>query len=172
MAGMLSRAVLLRFLHPFARAGAVLLHAAAFALAGWVAPAAAGSEGFLTVSARVLPYARVELHSAPASVSVTQEDIRRGFVDADAPLSFSMTSNRGQGALLTFTPVGGFFEQAAVSGLPQAVVVDRAGLVVALPSTGGGREHRAVTLRFRFFLATSTLPGVHAWPLKVSTEVL
>lgn len=133
----------------------------------WGAP-----QGTLEISARVLPYTRVELQSGPTVLEVTEADVARGYVDVESPLAFSIVSNSGQGATLVFAPLDGHVQQARVSGLPQPLQLGRSLQALHVGMPGRGMSRLDLRLRFRFYLAEGTPSGVHPWPVRVSTEVL
>lgn len=146
--------------------------AAVALLAAPAGPAWAGSQATLQVSARVMPYTRVESYASPDTLVITASDVERGYVDADAPMAFSIVSNSGQGAAVLFAPLSPHVVSASVSGLPAPVSVGRHPQSIYLPMPGSGLSRLALSLRFRFYLAAGTSAGVHPWPVRVSTEVL
>jgi hypothetical protein len=134
---------------------------------------AAGTESLsLGVSATVLPHTQLEILSVPGSVGIKSSDIDCGFIDVETPVSVAVTSNNPRGAMLMLTTMSDYIEQASMSGLADNVVVSRGGGVVMVPSRGTGRQRTLLTLRFRLFLAKATPPGVHSWPIRLSTNVM
>ena len=151
-------------------AGAVL---AVAALSG-ASPAAhaGGNTSNLTVTARILPYTRVEVVSAPGMLAVDRQDVERGYIDVDTPLQLAVTSNDPRGVLLMLAPMSDYIERADVSGLGGSVLVGRGGGFVQLPSAAPGRQRTAHSLRFRLFLNRNTPAGLHPWPIQVSSQLL
>ena len=135
-------------------------------------PAGVASAGILRVTATVLPFTRVELQAPPGALAITAADIERGFVDVDAPLGLTITTNSAQGATLLFATFSPHVEQALVTGLAEPIHVGRGVRAHHVPIAGRGLSRLALSLRFRFYLAASTPPGMHPWPLRMSTEFL
>lgn len=141
-----------------------------------LAPAAASAGGStsLTVRATVLPYTKVEVLSAPRTITIGRQDVERGYLDVAVPLELAVTSNDPRGAVLMLAPSSDFVERTDVSGVPGAgtLLLGHDGGFVLLPSAGSGRQRTAHSLRFRLFLAKATPPGTHAWPIQLSTQLL
>src|SRR5687767_5381566 len=97
-----------------ARSTALRLFAATLAVAALMgaSPAAlANGSGTLTVTARVLPFTRVEVVSAPGMLAVDREDVERGYVDVDTPVQLAVTSNDPRGVLLMLAPMSDYIER-------------------------------------------------------------
>lgn len=133
---------------------------------------AVASAGLLHISATVKPYARVEMQSAPPSLSITAADVERGFVDVQAPMVFTITSNLAQGARLVFATVSSHVEKTRVTGFAEPFYLGRSLGSLQLPGASTGLARSALSLHFRFHLSADTPPGVYPWPLRVATEFL
>lgn len=136
-------------------------------------PAAAGGSTALNVAATVQPYTRVEVVSAPRTVTIAQQDIDRGYVDVGTPLQLAVTSNDPLGAVLMLAPTSDFVERSEVSGLAGAgtLVLGRDGGFISLPYSGHGSQRTVHSLRFRLFLASTMQPGTHPWPIQLSSQL-
>lgn len=145
----------------------------AFAALVTASPGAlANDKATLTVVARVLPFTRVEILSAPTSLGIGRQDVERGYVDVDVPVQLAVTSNDPRGVLLMLAPMSDYIERADVTGLGGSVLLGRNGGFVPLPSAGPGRQRTTYSLRFRLFLAGNTPAGLHPWPIHVSSQLL
>ena len=134
---------------------------------------AAGSNATtLAISATVLPRTQLEILSAPGSLTIGRADVERGFIDVETPVSVAVTSNNPRGAMLMLSAMSDYIEQASMSGLANSVVIGRDGGIVMVPSGGSGKQRTSLTLRFRLFLAKATPPGIHAWPIRLSANVM
>jgi hypothetical protein len=156
-----------KVVRPFAIATVV-----AAAWAGAVPAAWADGRTTLTVSARVLPFTRVQVVSAPRQVTIAANDVQRGYVDVETPVQLSVSSNDPRGVLLMMASMSEWIDRADVSGPSGIVLLRRNGGFVPLSSASLGRQHSAHLLQFRLFLAKDTPPGVHAWPIQVSSQIL
>lgn len=126
-----------------------------------------GESGSLVVGATVRPSARLISERHPLWLTVTREDLERGFVDVKTPSRLEVHANCRSGYVLDLR------------------VAPRAGIVVTeirglgpprIVAANGGRITRAVSgpvrekleLRWRFHLADSARPGFRAWPVQIS----
>lgn len=138
------------------------------AIGGQCAPAHAGApEAVLTVRASVPRHASIRM-AQPRTLTISQADVARGYVEVAAPLAVHVQSNVQQGYTLAFECQGGDVRQAHVHGLQSELTVGSAGALSARPAAGPGTWREQLSLRFRFDLAPGVQPGEHAWPLNIS----
>lgn len=126
---------------------------------------ASASTSAVTVTARVVPHVKSQLDAEPSSVVVTEQDISRGFVDADAGV-LSTQTNDPAGYLVTFMLRGTAFHSAKIEGLTNEVVVAAGGGFAHERFSGTAMSSRV--LRCRLNLTASTSPGRYAWPVQIS----
>ena len=142
--------------------------AALCALLALVAPAhAEGSSALLQVTARVLKHASLRQLDHPASFTIRESDLARGYVDVPAAARLAVRSNSQDGYLLVFESDSELVRQAVVSGLDREVAVGGSGMVAQGP-IGPGMGSRLYQLGFRFLLSAAARPGSHPWPLRVA----
>lgn len=123
--------------------------------------------GLVTVSAVVQRHASIRV-TAPASITVSEEDIARGYVDIAAPVDVTVQSNAPQGYALAFERQGDQVRQAHVQG-PGGALLAAAGAAIAVrPAPGRGLWRERVQWRLRFDLARGARAGQHPWPLRIS----
>jgi hypothetical protein len=135
---------------------------AAVVLYGMSAAAGAQSTASVRVTARVLP--RLAVHLAPpAALQVSQLDVERGYVDAQAP--FSVTGNLPGRVPLAVTMSGGPAHQVQVFSPQGTMEVRSQGALFDLQAFARG-EQTALTFRFR--LAADTRPGSYPWPVTIA----
>jgi hypothetical protein len=137
------------------------------ATGGQCAPASGGTSAVLRVSAIVQRHASIRM-AQPLSVTVSEADVARGYVDIATPVEVTVQSNLQQGYALVFERQGEHVRQVHVHGLQGEVMVGDAGASSARAATGGGMWREMLQLRFRFDLAAGTRAGQHAWPLHIS----
>lgn len=116
-----------------------------------------GDTLLLTASARVREHVGIRLLGHPPHVDITEEDVRRRYVDVDSPLKIEVVSNLPQGIDLHFETGGQVVLGAsAVSSLP------------VTPRRGSGLERELLEVHLRLVLAADARPGRHAWPIHVT----
>jgi hypothetical protein len=116
----------------------------------------------MNVSVQVIARTIVTVGQQPAAISVTAEDIQRGYIDLPGAVAFQVRSNARNGYALQFEPVGGPFSQAQVKwGTRTAVVgADGTWITRSQPETTGG------LLDVRLVLAADAAPGSYSWPIR------
>lgn len=135
--------------------------------AGPCAPAFGQASAVLAVSARVQRHASVRM-TQPPSLTLSEADIARGYVEIPTPIEVIVQSNVQQGYTLVFERQGEQVRQVHVQGLDGAVTVGEAGAASARRAAGQGMWREALQLRLRFDLSPLARPGLHAWPLHIS----
>jgi hypothetical protein len=141
-------------------------------VASWLAvlvPAAPAHalQGSLLVSAAVARHTSVRI-APPAFITLSEEDVARGYVEIAAPVEVTVQSNVPQGYALVFERQGEQVRQAHVQGPDGALLVGSTGAVATRPPAGRGMWRDRLQLRFRFDLAAGARAGQHPWPLNIS----
>jgi len=124
----------------------------------------------LSVSARVVPYVRLESVRQDAELEVTSAEIARGYVEVWPAARLSVRTNSVEGYFVNFELHGGVIRRAEVFGLAREASLE----------PGRGRVRRvpaeiprdSLDLGFRFHLAPDTRPGVYPWPVSISLSAL
>jgi hypothetical protein len=144
---------------------------AVIVLAGSFAAASArdARTGF-TVSATVIPVARIEMQSSPAEVQVSATDLRRGFIDVLEPTALIVRSN---------SPHGFALELMTVTPMVSSVVIHGLGSEQSVGADGGTIVQRwqsprtvNLSLTFRLVLAPGLTAGRYPWPMRVAVRPL
>lgn len=148
-----------------------LLSLAAFAAVGSTL-AHASSQTEIKLAVLVRKHASLQVLSQPGSISITEADIARGYVEVTTPMRVAVKSNTEEGYLLVFDNQADFFRQARVRGLANEVQLGTGGGVVAQRAPGRGMSAVTLALAFRFELTQNAREGVYAWPLQVSVAPL
>ncbi len=150
--------------------GAVLAAAMALAPASAAADQGTASASLgnakVTVSATVLARASMQVVRQPSQLVVTEADVRRGFVEADAASIIELKSNSQAGCLLTFESHSLPTKETVVRGLGRDVSIGPHGGMIAQRVQGD----MTTVLSFRFILADGAQPGTYAWPLALSVS--
>jgi hypothetical protein len=133
-------------------------------------PVAAGAGELRTqvaVSAYVTPRASIETVSQSATLSVTEQDVGRGYLDVAAV--YRVRNNDPAGYLLRLVPHIGLTSAIEVSGLATPVVMREEVVEVTQPAALQARD---LNLRFRLTLDPGASPGVYPMPVQVSVATL
>ena len=148
---------------------AALLAALSLASAAAVQEAhAAQKSASLQVSATVIASAKLQMDHQQAQLSVTSEDIARGYVDAPGGSRFSVATNSRTGYFVDFHPRVGVFTAVQIEGLGAPVQLGADGGTV----TQGAEVSRNLPheLSYRFYLNPALDPGNYEWPLLLAVR--
>ena len=150
------------------RGGGACRHDAAGVRGGATAAANAAGSAQLGVSAVVPARASVQVHSSPASLSISAQDVARGWIDAPGPMDIAVRTNSLRGSTIVFTGSSEHVRQVGVEGFDAPVQIAGQGGAVAVPAATRPNEPVQLRLKLRFYLAAGTPPGAHPWPLRIS----
>lgn len=139
------------------------------ATAALAAGVACADEGRATFQVSLVVPTRVDLQAVgePATVTVTEADLARGYLDVSARYHVSLNDRRGY--LLQIAHLGGVAREVRVRGLGGTVVVS--GDTVAV-HRGGQAFEQDVALEFRLVLDQRARAGRFDWPLALSAQPL
>jgi hypothetical protein len=130
--------------------------------------AAAGeTRASFLVSATVLARASLESVSQPTTLSVSPEDVARGYLDVTA--AYRVSSNDPSGYMVRLAPRTGLTRSVEVRGLSSPVVITDQSVEVIQPAA---LRPQRLDLRFRLVLDDSAVPGTYAMPVQVSVVAL
>jgi hypothetical protein len=138
---------------------------AAFALLAAI-PLAADAGDVRTnfvVSAFVPARASLEAVAQPAQVSVSEEDVARGYLELAAV--YRVQNNDPAGYVVRLAPRTGLTSAIEVSGLASDVVLREDVVEVTQPPAF---EARDLKLRFRLSLDPAAVAGIYPMPLQLS----
>ncbi len=150
----------------------VLRLALAVLLASTLAPVkatAASAYSVVTLSATVLPYHRLDVVHQTSTLTVTAEDVARGYVDVASGTQLRAQSNERRGFSVSFDPRMKLFARATITGLANALDIGPEG--GAVNQAYSGRD-TLLQLSYRFYLASGLTPGSYPWPLSISSSVV
>jgi hypothetical protein len=146
----------------------LLLGSACWLPGGLFFPQAEAATTTLRVTARVQSFFRMQVDYQAAVLTITPNDIARGYVEAPAASNFSVVTNTQDGFVIDFRPRNDLFNSAVITGLPQPVQIGAQG-GTALYNLAHGRTtiHK---LSYRFMLRPDVQPGSYGWPLEISVR--
>lgn len=159
----------LRLQQKLVRAALIAVVSLSVATVGMTNDAWAGSAALDTqiqLNARVLPYARLTVVRQQSFLTITADDVRRGYVDVPDGSQIELRNNSRDGCLLLIESNGFPYEEVIVSGLDRDISIGRSGGMVMVPMMGT----RQAALRFRFVLGKQATAGTYDWPLYLSAR--
>lgn len=139
----------------------------AVAALGALPSTAAAQSAHIVARATVLRHVSLRL-SSPQVLTLTEADIRRGYVDVPTPMRVTVQSNVSEGYVLVLQRHGAQVREAVVQGPAGRLTVDEAGTTLRRAARGTSTWRDEMDLGVRFILASGATPGDHAWPLQVS----
>lgn len=173
--GLATEALVKKFLALQQRLIAALMIVAIGATAICFSPAveAAGpsqASAKIEVRATVLKHVSVKALSSPQSVTITKQDIDRGFIDIATPSAIEVRTNSAEGYMLNF--------QSSLDGVNPVVInapgrgggvlsADRV-LQVSRPISGMTVDQHE--LQWRLQLTPAVAPGTYAWPVALNVH--
>lgn len=164
-AGIISGSVLQRFLDRQRRLASVAVAGVALAGALSSAPAAAGDSARIDIQATVQARALIDRQRLPQAVTISAEDVQRGYVDLEQPVEIGIRTNHAAGVMLGLSLNSSTLEAVDVREAQGGEV--RAARVFVPQPERGLRAH-TVSLKVRLKLAPGTTPGTIAYPFSVS----
>lgn len=117
----------------------------------------------ITVSATNAPSLRAETVSRPASLTITDVDIERGFIDVVDAGMLAFQTNNPSGTMLLLSLEDGPVASAEVTASGIVRTIGIAGGWIDIPFSGTGKQRLGVACRL--FLREGAMPGVVPWPL-------
>jgi hypothetical protein len=123
----------------------------------------------LTVMARVATFFRMQVEHQAAALTITANDIERGYVEVPAASSFSVITNTPDGFVVDFRPRSDVFRSVLVTGLQNPFEIDAHGGTVMHSVPHGRTTYHQ--LGYRFMLRPDLQPGNYPWPLEISVRL-
>jgi len=122
------------------------------------------------VSATVSAVARLQVQSAPTEILVSDEDLRRGFIDVVQPTDLVIRSNSASGYALDLTTVTPMFSSVVVRGLNSEQSLGGEGGTIV--QRWHGPQIVNLSLQFRLVLAPGLAAGRYPWPMHIDVRPL
>lgn len=121
------------------------------------------------VSATVSPYVRLDVLQQQPLLTITTEDVKRGYVDVPGGTSLRTRTNDRNGFLVNFDARSNVFQRVTITGLGTAVEIGAQGGAVRAAYAG---PETSSQVGYRFFLAQGVQSGSYPWPLQISASVM
>jgi hypothetical protein len=132
------------------------------------ARATTSAKSTMRISATVNPYVRLDVLQQQPSLTITAEDIQRGYVDVSAGTSLRTRTNDRNGFLVSFDSRSNIFERVSVSGIGATAEIGSGGGTIRAAYAG---PESLAQVSYRFYLAQGVQSGNHPWPLQISASV-
>jgi hypothetical protein len=124
----------------------------------------AGSDiSYISVTTEVLPVVKYEIIHQEKSLLITEEDIKKGYIDVHGAVVFSVLSNSRNGYVLTFFVARNLFKGVKVSYDSVSSVLHDANNEVHIAFER--MKYVRKELSFRFYLSDILRPGTYDWPV-------
>jgi hypothetical protein len=121
----------------------------------------------LKASVRVLPYLKFNLLSQVSELTITEEDVKRGYLDVRSGSRLEVKTNSTNGYMMVFDGNPSPFKEVQILGLANPVFLISGHGMVYQPSSRG---KVFMDLGYRFILSQNTQPGSYPWPLSLSVH--
>ena len=118
----------------------------------------------MNIAATVVAHITLSVLREPETLSISEQDIERGYIEAQA--RYDVKTNVADGYRLRFVPRVGLARQVTIQGLGGTVVLRDLEVDVFRPVSSDD-----VNLRLRIDLRPDLEAGSHRWPLLVAAEV-
>ena len=141
----------------------------AVVLFGTLPALAESSSGNLQVSVQVIARAIVSIDSQPAAVTITADDIARGYVDVPAPIVVRVRTNSRQGYVLQVENRSDTFSSIELSTADVAMNVGAHESWIQRPYIAGGD---VMPMRARLHLSQFATAGSVALPVAFNASPL
>jgi hypothetical protein len=122
------------------------------------------------VSATVSAVARLQVQSAPTEILVSDEDLRRGFIDVVQPTDLVIRSNSAHGYALDLTTLTPMLASVVVRGLDSEQSLSGEGGTIV--QRWQAPQTVALSLQFRLVLAPGLTAGRYPWPMHIDVRPL
>jgi hypothetical protein len=123
----------------------------------------------IMVSADVAGKLSQTIHHQISSLTVTEQDIKKGYVDVSTGTVLEIKSNDPSGYMMNFEMSGSVIHQAMVQINHRSIVVSDDPGFIHQPFPGLGGE--TLRIGYRLFLNPDAKPGVYAWPLTIAASL-
>ena len=125
-----------------------------------------------TVATTTAKQATLKVLAQPGQVTITAEDINRGYVDIPSRLLAEIKNSSLNGYMLVFENDGDFVHHIYIKGLGTDTRLDGKGGVITQPFATPMETEPTLAIGFRFMLADHARPGSYDWPVQVSVMPL
>jgi hypothetical protein len=160
--------------------GALMILSLAMPISAMGTQAAGHAGSVVHVSATVLAHATTKVAHQATHITITEHDVKMGYVDAHEASIFIVTALPSSTYFLVFHPRVDIFSSVRIKGLESQVVLGPDGGEVIQSGLSSkkakerSRTHLTVfeyELSYRFMIKPGIRPGTYDWPLQLTVRV-
>jgi len=129
-----------------------------------------GNSAKIMITATVLPRISQSIVHQESRINITEEDIKRGFIEIPSGTILQVKSNGRNGYGLFFEGSNELFKEVMVMDKGRTVILSPNGGFVHQPYSGSNIEVK--DLSYTLHLKENIQPGVYSWPLRVKASLL
>jgi len=129
-----------------------------------------GNKATITVSATVMARVSQSVVHQVSRINVTEEDIKRGFIEIPSGTILQIKTNSRNGYMLYFEGSNELFKEVWVTDKGRTVVLSSNGGLIHQTNSGGNVEVK--DLSYKLLLNENIQPGSYSWPLRVKASLL
>ncbi len=119
----------------------------------------------INVKTRVLPVMKYSILYQESNLTITQEDINKGFIDVQEAVVLSVKTNSTNGYLLAFSLESNMFSRVTVRNENNVYNLSETGGEIHMPFHGMNVTTQKLSIRFH--LLSNISPGQYEWPVSV-----
>lgn len=123
----------------------------------------ASKSAMLRASASVLPYVKYDVLHQEGSLSITQQDIEKGYIEVSRATVLSVKTNSFNGYLMNFFVAENLFSNVTLREGNSTYSFSESGGEVHFPFHG--RDYAKKSFTFKFDLRADAKPGTYHWPV-------
>jgi len=124
---------------------------------------AGSTSSVIPVGATVLPYAKYDILHQEGSLTISRQDIERGYIEVTRATVLSVKTNSLNGYMMNFFVAENLFSNVTLSDGTKRYSFSETGGEVHFPSQGMRNAEKGFT--YRFDLRANVEPGRYQWPV-------
>jgi hypothetical protein len=152
------------------RKTAKLLATVVLILTSLIRLSAASGKATVLVTATVMPKLSQSILYQESGVTISEEDLRKGYVEVRSATILEVKTNNRDGYWLLFEGFNELFKEVWVQERGRTTVLSPNGGLVHQADSRGNLEIK--DLSYKFYLEKNVRPGRYPWPFRVKASLL
>ncbi len=123
----------------------------------------------LEITVSVKPHWSISVNYQKQSIHLSEEDVRRGYIDIPNATGLTIKDTSRSGFLLLFEGLSEPFKSVSVRGLPNAgevIITSKSALI----HQQNKKSTINLNLSYRFYLSEGAKPGEYSWPITITLQ--